>query len=163
MSYSLKPLTDGSFKIVREDDGTAILGFANPCGDAFGVFTPAGGASMMKDRIVDVVCRASDAIPSLTYYFEHHPENWEDNGYKEHTKFTPYGRLYVTQDRDGKWWAYRGGAPLCRRAKTGKRSTRPLTFRTQQEAQDAADKYVSNWSALCGATEPGPAPARSDR
>jgi hypothetical protein len=149
MPYLLKPLTHGSFKIVREDDETAVLGFAYPCGDAFCVYTPAGGASMMKDHQVAIVSSASDAIRSLTDYLGQHPENWKQEGLKSYSKFTPYGTLYLGRDRDGKWWAYRGGHTLYRRCKTGKRSIKPITFRTQQEAREAADKRVSSWAALC--------------
>jgi hypothetical protein len=107
-----RPVPKGSFDIVREDDRDALLGFAYPCGDGFSVYTPRG-ACMMKDRQVAVVASPSDALPSLTGYLGQHPENWEDRGYNEHTKFTPYGTLFVGKDCHGKWWAYRGGCALC--------------------------------------------------
>jgi hypothetical protein len=145
--YNLEPRTNGSFKIVRKDDESALLGLAYPCGEGFRVYTVKAGCEM-PDRRIAVVSSVSDAIPALTTHLAHRSENWEQEGCTAYSKSTPYGMLHVAQDRDGRWWVYRGGRPLNRKCKTGKRTIKAVTFPTLAAAQEAADKYVNSWSAL---------------
>jgi hypothetical protein len=144
MEYMLKPRPDGSIKIVRKDDETAFIGFVYACGERLEVCAASPASEMMCDQIA-AVNSIPDAISALEDHMASDPVNWKQAARSDcYNKFTPYGMLHVGRDCRGKWWAYRGGRPL-HRSKTGKHTSRPVTFLSPAEAQEAAEKYVSNW------------------
>jgi hypothetical protein len=91
------------------------------------------GPSYQPDDIA-VVKSLDDAIPTFIDYYEKNPVPWERESSAFYSRYTMFVCLWVEQDQQGDWLAYRNDYPMLQ-------GTKPARFATCADAQRAADAH----------------------
>ncbi len=121
--------------LIRNDDADCIVGRVYCLHRQRGLYevTSRIGPSYQADEIA-VVKSLNDAIPTFIDYYEKNPVPWERESSSFYSRYTMFVCLWVEQDRQGHWLAYRNDYPMLQ-------DTKPARFATCVDAQRAADAH----------------------
>jgi hypothetical protein len=121
--------------VIRNDDADFNVGRVYCLNRQRGLYevTSRIGPSYQADEIA-VVKSLDDAIPTFIDYYEKNPVPWERESSASYSRHTMFVCLWVEQDQQGHWLAYRNDYPMLQ-------DTKPARFATCVDAQRAADAH----------------------